>query len=85
MADERSELERRMTQAAEAGDFELAAQLRDRLKALGGETAFTRPVPGEPMGIGADTQAMTPPKGWVAPKKPDPMTRGHKGRGGRGR
>lgn len=34
---QRQELEREMKQAAEARDFELAAKLRDRLNALGGE------------------------------------------------
>jgi hypothetical protein len=81
MAD-RAELERRMVQAAEAGEFELAAQLRDELKSLGGLTAFRRETPGA-MGLGTDQQVMKPPQGWTPRRRPDPMTQGHKGRGGR--
>jgi hypothetical protein len=30
------------------------------------------------MGLGTSQQRMTPPPGWVKPKKPDPMTKGRK-------
>ena len=82
-AEEISELERRMAQAAAAEDYELAARLRDRLAALRGEdeTLFRRQTPGR-MGLGSDQQVYQPPAGWTAPKKPDLMTANRKPRGG---
>ncbi len=42
---------------------------------------LSRQVPGK-MGIGSQVPKRAPPEGWTPPKKPDPMTAGHK-RGGR--
>ncbi len=93
MATMRENLESQMRAAAAACDFELAARLRDELHALRDADAahdageLYRQQPGG-MGLGTSQQRMTPPPGWVRPKKPDPMTVG-RGRGqtseGRGR
>jgi hypothetical protein len=46
-------------------------------------TGLERQQPGR-MGLGTSQQRMTPPQGWKAPKKPDPLTRGRsRPRGGR--
>ncbi len=79
MATNREALERQMQEAAAAGKFELAAKLRDELRALADvDTARTtgdlhRQQPGA-MGLGTSRQAVEPPPGWVPPKRPDPMT-----------
>lgn len=79
MATNRETLERQMREAAAAGKFELAAKLRDDLKALADvdsarETGdLHRQQPGA-MGLGTSRQAVEPPPGWVPPKRPDPMT-----------
>lgn len=80
--DERVALTAQMAAAAEAGDFEQAAALRDRLRTLASASKLRRLEPGK-MGLGTDTQAMAPPKGWTPPKRPDPMTTGVKPRRGR--
>ena len=83
MATTRDTLERQMRAAAAAADFELAARLRDELRALQAADAardageLYRQQPGA-MGLGTSQQRMEPPPGWVRPKKPDPMTRGRK-------
>ena len=91
------DLEQRMAQAVAAEDFEAAGKLRDEIvrlrrdaKVLATPEAetpqaayFQRQTPGR-MGLGTDRQVYAPPPGWVAPVKPDPMTRGHS-RGGRRR
>lgn len=69
-----ADLRRRMAEAAAANDFETAARLRDE---LGSHTALRRQVPGR-MGLGTDQAVYKPPAGWTPPKKPDPMTAGHK-------
>lgn len=70
-----------MAQAVEAEDFEAAAALRDAIKALDGEPSlFQRQTPGK-MGLGTDQAAYRPPEGWKPPKRPAPMTKGHKPRG----
>ena len=74
-----------MEEAATALDFERAKALRDRISLLRGgaeDTAvdtsnLVRQQPGA-MGLGTSQQRMTPPEGWVKPKKPDPMTSGRK-------
>jgi hypothetical protein len=89
------ELRRRMEAAAAAMDFEEASRLRDRISLLRGAdpdaeaeidtSGLQRQQPGR-MGLGTSQQAMTPPKGWKPPRKPDPMTRGRsRPRGGSGR
>lgn len=81
MATNRETLERQMRAAAEAGQFELAAKLRDDLAALiaADEAAargeLYRQQPGA-MGLGSSRQAVVPPPGWKPPRRPDPMTTG---------
>ena len=82
MSDSLADLQRRMDEAAAALDFETASRLRDQISILrgGGEgtadtAGLTRQQPGA-MGLGTSQQRVTPPEGWVKPKKPDPMTRG---------
>lgn len=78
-------LHRAMEAAAAALDFETARRLRDRISLLRGGAAaedvagidtsgLTRQQPGR-MGLGTSQQRVTPPPGWRAPPKPDPMTR----------
>ena len=79
MATKRDTLDQQMRAAAAAGNFELAAKLRDELAALleadvaraAGD--LYRQQPGA-MGLGSSAQAVEPPPGWVPPKRPDPMT-----------
>lgn len=87
MTDALADLRRRMDEAVAALDFEAASQLRDAISILrgGGDGAvdtagLTRQQPGA-MGLGTSQQRLTPPPGWVRPKKPDPMTRGRSKRG----
>ncbi len=93
MSETLDDLRRRMQQAAADGEFELAARLRDQLSLMRGAadvdaapdltatTQLRRQQPGA-MGIGTSDQKFKPPPGWKPPKKPDPMTAGHKGRKG---
>lgn len=80
------DLIRLMQDAADRGDFELAARVRDRISILRGAgpdaskqdvdpTGLSRQQPGQ-MGLGTNRQEVSPPPGWVRPKKPDPMTTG---------
>ncbi|WP_267394235.1 MULTISPECIES: UvrB/UvrC motif-containing protein [unclassified Sphingomonas] len=79
-----------MQAAAAALDFEEAQRLRDQISLLraAGEASGTgidpaaidpsglqRQQPGA-MGLGTSQQRVTPPAGWVKPRKPDPMTKG---------
>ena len=82
--DAEEELRERMEAAAAALDFEEASRLRDQLSLLRGASdvageidtsGLERQRPGA-MGLGTSQQRMTPPPGWQAPAKPDPMTRG---------
>lgn len=86
MSDPLADLLARMERAAANQDFEEAARLRDQYSLLrgaeGSDTAgdidtsrLRRQQPGA-MGLGTSEQAYTPPAGWKAPPKPDPMTRG---------
>jgi hypothetical protein len=83
--DEAAALRAAMARAVAEEDFEAAAALRDRLKALadGGGSRVRRQEPGA-MGLGTERPAHVPPPGWVKPQRPDPMTTGAK-RGGRRR
>lgn len=83
------ELRLRMEAAAAALDFEEARRLRDQLSLARGagsaieeiDTAgLKRQRPGS-MGLGTSQQRITPPPGWRAPPKPDPMTTGQSQRG----
>lgn len=69
----------RMAQAIAEDRYEDAAALRDELQRLTGGTGtrLQRQVPGR-MGLGTDQTGIVPPTGWKRPKKPDPMTKGHK-------
>lgn len=78
------ELRLAMERAAAAMDFEEASRLRDRISLLrlceGGAaiedidpSGLTRQRPGA-MGLGTSQQGITPPAGWVRPRKPDPLT-----------
>lgn len=90
MATNRETLERQMMEAAAAGNFELAAKLRDDLKALHDADAATvegalhRQQPGA-MGLGTSRQKVEPPPGWVPPKRPSPMTANRSRPRGRGK
>ena len=85
-------LAREMAAAAADEDFELASRLRDEIAVLrgqapafeGGAVSVRQPPPGQ-MGLGTHVPVAAPPKGWVRPKKPDPMTKGVKPGGSRGR
>ena len=81
-------LRRRMEAAVAALDFEEGARLRDQISLLLGNPDSTthqdfdtsrlrRQTPGR-MGLGTSEQAVSPPLGWKPPKRPDPMTKGHK-------
>ncbi len=76
-----------MAAAAAALDYEEARRLRDLVALVRGgasledaEAADTaglkRQQPGS-MGLGTSQQKVSPPAGWKAPRKPDPMTRHH--------
>jgi hypothetical protein len=82
-----------MEAAADRGDFETAAKLRDRISLLRNAPAgkwtvdfdpagLVRQEPGA-MGLGTNRQRISTPQGWTPPKKPDPMTRGQSRRGSR--
>jgi hypothetical protein len=73
----------RMLEAAEAEDFEAAARLRNEIEQLKGPTV-RKPPPGQ-MGLGTNIPVAVPPKGWVRPRKPDPMTTNVKPRGSKSR
>ena len=71
------DLERRMREAAEAGDFETAALLRDSIARIrSAESGLTEQKPGK-MGLGS-SQERYKTSGKPLPKKPDPMTSGYK-------
>ena len=88
-----AEVEQAMLEAAERGDFEAAAALRNQLLVLrqadgeGDEDAdyagLKRQRPGA-MGIGTQHPRPARPAGWTPPKKPGPMT-ANTGRRGKGR
>ena len=91
-------LEQQMDKAAANFDFEKAAAIRDEIARLRGEYGEATEVrdehgeavrvvvgqapPGQ-IGLGSNAPLRQPPKDWVKPKKPDLMTKNHKGRGER--
>jgi hypothetical protein len=89
-----SELEEEMAQAVAAEDFETAAALRDQIDLIrrdlrvmeqpdsGPQASYLRRQEPGKMGLGTSQSSYIPPKGWVPPQKPDPMTSGHS-KGGR--
>lgn len=72
MSPDLDQLERDMAQAIADEDYERAAKLRDQIAAAP-PSKIHRQVPGK-MGLGTDQQLYQPPAGWVAPKRPDPLT-----------
>lgn len=87
MSETIGDLERRMSAAAKALDFEEARRLRDRINLLRGgadpgdavqadTSGLTRQKSGA-MGIGTSQARPVRPEGWSPPRKPDPMTTGH--------
>jgi len=79
--DELAKLETAMAKAVADEDYEAAAMLRDRIALISGGSYLKRQEPGK-MGLGTDQPSYKPPKGWVPPPKPSPMTKGHS-KGGR--
>jgi UvrB/UvrC motif-containing protein len=72
------DLERRMAEAAAAGDFEIAATLRDAIARIrSGESGLREQVPGK-MGLGSSQERYVADRKRPMPKKPDPMTSRHK-------
>jgi hypothetical protein len=82
--DEIEDIRLRMEAAAGAMDFEEATRLRDQLNLIRGGASrseaehadtrgLNRQAPGA-MGLGTSQQRVTPPTGWKAPPKPDPLT-----------
>lgn len=74
-------LKRRMRLAAEAGDYETAALLRDELRAIEAGVGLRRQREGA-MGLGTDQPTPARPPGWTPPRRPGPMTAGTKPRRG---
>jgi len=83
MSSDLDQLEHDMAQAIGEEDYERAAKLRDQIVAAGAPSKIHRQVPGK-MGLGTDQQVYQPAIGWVAPKKPDPLTANHSRRRRRG-
>lgn len=80
-----AQLEARMAAAVEAEDFETAALLRDAIDRLkSGESSISVQQPGK-MGLGSSQERYASEGARRLPKKPDPMTKGHKPAGGGGR
>ncbi len=76
------DLERRMAAAAAEGDFETAAVLRDAIERIRkGESGLREQVPGR-MGLGSSQEDYAGDAPRRLPRKPDPMTKGHKPAGG---
>ncbi len=73
------DLQRRMAEAAEAGDFETAALLRDAIERIrSGKSGLREQVPGK-MGLGSSQERyLGADRRRALPRKPDPMTSGHK-------
>jgi hypothetical protein len=73
-----AEMEARMARAAQDGDYETAALLRDAITRLkSGESKLREQQPGR-MGLGSSQERYAAEGGKPLPKKPDPMTSGYK-------
>lgn len=71
------DLRRRIAEAEAAGDAETAGLLRDALERIeSGQSKLREQVPGK-MGLGS-SQERYASEGGARPKRPDPMTKGHK-------
>ncbi|MGZ3377212.1 MAG: UvrB/UvrC motif-containing protein [Phenylobacterium sp.] len=80
-----AKLEARRIEAEEAGDTETAELLADAIARLrSGESPLTEQQPGR-MGLGTSQEDYRREPGRPLPKKPDPMTKGHKPGGRRSR
>lgn len=80
-----AKLEARMIAAREAGDTETADLLADAIARLrSGESPLTEQQPGR-MGLGTSQEDYRHYPRRPLPKKPDPMTKGHKPGGRRAR
>ena len=88
MPDSLEDLRQRMEAAAAAEDFEEASRLRDQISVLRQQvnpdadapidtSRLMRQQPGA-MGLGTSDPPPRRPEAWVPPKRPDPMTKGHK-------
>lgn len=67
-----------MAEAAAAGDFETAGLLRDAIARLrAGTSSLVEQRPGR-MGLGSSQEAYVRDPAKPLPRKPDPMTKGHK-------
>ena len=72
------DLERRMREAADAGDFETAALLRDAIARIrSGESSLREQVPGN-MGLGSSQERYATEGKRPRRRRFDPMTSGHK-------
>jgi hypothetical protein len=70
-------LKARLAKAVEDEDFETAILLRDAIDRLErGESSLTEQTPGR-MGLGSSQERYVA-SGKPLPKKPDPMTKGHR-------
>ncbi len=73
-----ADLERRMAKAAADEDYETAAALRDAIDRIKrGESDLREQVPGR-MGLGSSQEDYVREPGRVLPRKPAPMTKGHR-------
>lgn len=72
------DLERRMREAADAGDFETAALLRDAIARIRAGESNLRPQEPGKMGLGSSQERYRKDASRPLPKRPDPMTAGHK-------
>jgi hypothetical protein len=83
--DEIAKLEARRAEAAAAGDHETAELLGEAIARLkSGESALSEQQPGR-MGLGTSQEAYARDRLPRLPKRPDPMTKGHKPGGRRSR
>jgi hypothetical protein len=80
-----AKLEARMEEARAAGDLETAELLGEAIERLrSGESALTEQRPGR-MGLGTSQEHYRSDAPRHLPRKPDPMTKGHKPGGRRTR